>query len=877
MAAKRNRLPRDRQAAIPALTEGADVAEYLELPGDPDEIVLTETPDGGAFVDMPGEREESTPPDEGFYANLAERLPDHIRRRIVADLIQRIEEDKESRKPRDKQYEEGIKRTGLGKDAPGGADFEGASRVVHPMMTEACIDYQSRVMKELWPPSGPVKPKILGSVTTEKTERAKRKTEHMNWQTTTQMKEARAVLETTLTQVPLGGSQFIRLWQDHRLKRPRCEFASVDNIHLPANAADFASASRKTFEDKVSAVEFRQRVDAGLYIDPGLPAPSMLDEKSAAETASDKVEGVIDPTTNLDGDRSIYETQTYLDVSEEAAEALGDDIEQAGDLNPYLISIDVSGREMLGMYRNWEEHDPAKEPIEHLFEFPFLPWRGALSIGFPQIIGGLSAAATGALRALLDSAHIANVASGYVLKGAGISGQTRSPRPGELVEVDAGMEADDIRKRILPTGMVQPSPVLFQLLGAVTEMAKGVVRTSLDDAPAGQGNTPVPVGTQMSRVEEGLVVFSAVHGRAHAALDRFLAGLHRLNRLYLPEQVKVDAKGTEIMVRRKDYEGPCDIMPVSDPTIYSDQQRFAQLGYIQSRMMVAPQLWNAREVELAGLRLIKWPDPETLLVAPADPEEANAVVENLNMGLGKGAIVFAHQDHLAHIQAHMDFLKSPALGSNPMIAPAFLAKALPHIAEHILNFYAVHTVNTVEAAARKKVGDLLSNDEDIKGMFDQLLGQASQIIVPEVEQAVSGAMPILLEAFQHLQQLQPKPPMDPALAAVQAAQAETQRKTAADQASQQQSAAELAAKTHLDAAGQQQQAQTDAEKLALQQQANAIQADRVAAIREGQQMTAQTKLATTAADNQTAMDISSAKIESGHGSSMTDGGSLEGQ
>lgn len=852
-AQRPNRLPPDRQAGTAfgyAPSYGTDIGEYLALPGDPNAIAIEDAEDGGAYVNLPGERVESAPPDEGFYSNLAEALPDYIKDRICTDLLRRVEEDKEARRERDKQYEEGIKRTGLGKDAPGGAQFEGASRAVHPMMTEACIDYASRVMKELFPPSGPVKPKVLGVVTSEKTEKAKRKTEHMNWQATSQIKEFRSVLEITLTQTPLGGSQFIRLYWDHRLKRPRVEFAPIDKVYVPPSAADFASSHRKAFMDTITEVEYRQRVASGMYLDLKIPPPAQPLEQTKAEKASFKVEGLDSHADNIDGDRQVWEVQAYLQVTEDAAEILG--LEQAGELYPYLITIDETSKSMLAMYRDWEDGDEAHEPIEHLFEFPFLPWRGAFSIGFPQIIGGLSAAATGALRALLDAALIANAPGGFILKGSGASGQTRQPNPGEMAEIDGGLEADDIRKRILPNAqMAQPSPVLFQLLGFVTEAAKGVVRTSLDETPT-QGGAPVPVGTQMSRVEEGLVVFSAAHARAHAALSRLLAGLHRLNRLYLPEVLRVDAAGKEIMVRRRDYEGPCDVQPVSDPTIYSDQQRFAQLGYIQQRMMAVPGLYNVREVELAGLKLMKWADPETLLMPQPAPEETNAVAENVNMAMGRGALVVPEQDHLAHLQVHLDFMRSPVLGASPIIAPMFVPAALRHCAEHVLQYYAKHAMQTIEQAAGRRVGDLLSNDGRVKLMFDRLLAMASQRIGPEVQQALAGALPVLQQAAMMAQQMGPKPPMDPAQAALQAAQMETQRKAAADQATN----------------------QTNQGKLALQQQANAIQADKVQAMREDAQMQAETKLQQTAANNQTAETVAQMRGMGGAAPGMTDGESM---
>jgi hypothetical protein len=843
----RNKLPPDRRASgtpdspddqFRALQGGVDVSEYVALEDDPDVIDMVPTEDGGAIYYLGGDTEDPERTSGEFYDNLAEDIPDPVLTRIASDLLRKIEEDKKDREPRDKQYEEGIRRTGLGKDAPGGADFEGASRVVHPMITEAAIDYASRIMKELFPIAGPVKPKINGVVTAEKQERADRVTGHMNWQLTEQIAEARTVMEKTLTQVPLGGSQFIRQWWDHRLGRPRWAFVPIDNVYIPANAGDFATATRKTFAESITQVEYRHRVDSGQYRDIMTPPPSQLPEPSRAKRASDKVEGVGDPALNLDGDRMVYEVSTYLEVTPEMADILG--LEEEDKLYPYIVTIDESSRQVLALYRDWEEDDETHEPIDYLFEIPFLPWRGAYAVGLPHVIGGLSAATTGALRALLDTAHAQNAISGAVLKGSGVSGQTNQPEIGQMIEIDGGLEADDIRKRVMKFDMGTPSPVLLQLLGILVESARGVVRTSLDDQ-ATNTNANTPVGTQLSRVEEGLVVYSAVHGRAHAALNRILRGLARLNRLYLPESIRVDIAGKEIFVRRSDYDGPPAIQPVSDPTIYSDQQRLAQINAVQMRVKEAPGLYNLRKVEERFLALLKLPDFEELLTDKPEPHELNAVNENLSMALGQPVVVFPEQNHLAHLQVLLDFMKSPVLGANPLIAPKYLPLALQHAAEHIVYFYVQHTTDLVKEAAGVPASELMSNDDKVKGMFDELMAMASQHVVPGVEQAFVQAAPVLQAAMQMAIALRPKPPVDPAIeAATQTALAETKRKGEKDKA---------------DAALEQQQQQIEQAKLEEKRESDA----RDAAV----------KVETNTDDNITALAIASKA-----GEHLINGGSI---
>jgi hypothetical protein len=112
----------------------------------------------------------------------------------------------------------------MGNDAPGGANFNGASKVVHPIMAETCIDFAARAIKELFPPDGPTKTKIIGDVNDKKTLVSERKVEFMNWQLTDQIEEFRDEEEQMLTQLPLGGSQYMKLWYDDKKRRPCAEF-----------------------------------------------------------------------------------------------------------------------------------------------------------------------------------------------------------------------------------------------------------------------------------------------------------------------------------------------------------------------------------------------------------------------------------------------------------------------------------------------------------------------------------------------------------------------------------------------------------------------------------------------------------------------------
>ena len=418
---------------IDGIKENEDGSAEIDIPETGADV--EELEDGSAIVMLDDDLEDNE--DEDFYSNLSESIDLWSMQKIAIKYIDLIDKDKQAREKRDKQYEEGIRRTGLGDDAPGGANFMGASKVVHPVMAEACVDFAAAAIKEMFPPDGPVRTKILGDATEEKTEIAERKRDYMNWQLTEQIEEFRDEQEQLLTQLPLGGSQFMKMWYDPQLKRPRAEFVPIDNILLPFAAVNFYTAQRVTEVQDITDEEFRSRINSGLYRDIDYIRSSDEPTESKPEKASNKIEGK-QVQDNEDGVRRVFHIFVNLELE--------DDSKTKGDLAPYILMIDDSSSEIVGLYRNWEEGDDTMAKLDWIIEFKFIPWRGAYAIGLPHLIGGLSAALTGSLRALLDTAHINNAATMLKLKGAKVSGQSQEIEVTQVTEIEAAPGVDDIRK-----------------------------------------------------------------------------------------------------------------------------------------------------------------------------------------------------------------------------------------------------------------------------------------------------------------------------------------------------------------------------------------------------------------------------------------------
>jgi hypothetical protein len=422
--------------------------------------------------------------------------------------------------------------------------------------------------------------------------------------------------------------------------------------------------------------------------------------------------------------------------------------------------------------------------LDWIVEFKFIPWRGAYAIGLPHLIGGLSAALTGSLRALLDSAHISNSQTMLKLKGGRMSGQNDRIEPTQVVEIEGAPGVDDVRKLAMPLPFNQPSSVLYNLLGWLTDAAKGVVTTA--EEKIGDVNSNTPVGTTQALIEQGAKVFSSIHARLHRSQAKSLKIISRINNWYLSEMD--NQSGEEIEVRDFAYNN--DVVPVSDPNIFSETQRLAQT---QALLQMAtgcqiPGMFDMRAVYHRILSQLKVPNLEEVLPNPQGMKESNAALENISMTMGRMAGAYPDQDHLAHIQTHLDYAENPTYGASPMIAPTLLPKIVDHIKQHLMLHYLQEMRATLAKANGGEDPIKLHEERPIDQNAQKAVAMASRLVNEDARTTLSMYMPRIMKLFQQVQQIQ-QSQQQSAMMADPTAQvlfktqmAETQRKQAESQA-----------------------------------------------------------------------------------------------
>jgi chaperonin GroES len=760
----------DEQEDFP-IEEQEDGSAVVDLP----DLDMEEQPDGSAIVQI-DDGPEFNPE---FYDNLADSIDPSTLSSLAFRYLDLLETDKEARSLRDKQYEEGIRRTGMGNDAPGGATFMGASKVVHPAMAEGCVDFASRAIKEMFPPDGPVKTKILGKMDDIKSAKSERKRDYLNWQITEQIEEFKDEQEQLLTQLPLGGSQYFKLWFDEQKKRPCVEFLPIDRVILPFAATNFYTAQRAAEVHEITQYEFERRIRTGMYRDINYVKASGTLDQNKVEQANNKVEGK-QFQENQDGLREVYHIYCYLELE--------DDKKTKGEYAPYILMVDKLDNQVVGLYRNWEEQDKTMTKLDWVVEFKFIPWRGAYAIGLPHLIGGLSAALTGALRALLDTAHINNSATMLKLKGAKISGQSQQVDVTQIIEIEGAPGVQDIRQIAMPMPFNPPSPVLFELLGWLDNAAKGVVTTSEEKIADVTSNSPV--GTTQALIEQGAAVFSAIHSRMHDSQARVLKILCRLNRWHFDEMKQSDVVA-DLEITRDDFEKNTDVVPVSDPHIFSETQRMAQNQAVLALAEKHPDQFNIGAVLSRMLKQMKVPNINELMKDTPSPEQRTSADENAAMLIGQPSYAYLQQDHIAHIQDHLQFAMNPFLGQSPFADPNYLNNLIEHLKQHMTLWYLNRSNGYVEESTGKPVDNY--DDPALTATIDKIYTTVGAHVMLDTQQVFGqfqqALNQIIQMAQQRKQQAQPLPP--DAQVVKDTNMAETQRKTQKDQADMQLAQAKL--------------------------------------------------------------------------------------
>lgn len=652
-------------------TELGDNAPSSEDDGEEPNYTIEEDEDGGALITYDTSTENRDISTLGFGDNLAEGMDEKRLRSMSKELSNSVEEDDESREEWKKMYEEGLTLLGLTYDDRT-EPFEGSTGVTHPILNEAVTQFQAQAYKEMLPAGGPARAQIVGEMTPEKELQAARVKDFLNYYITVEMEEYDPDYDQMLYYLGYGGSTFKKVYRDGELGRAVSPYVLPNDLIVPYGARDLATADRVTHVIRISRNDLRKQQVSGFYRDIELQEPAEMDRDDIIEK-TDKITG-IEPASDPD-DYTLYEIHTYLDL--EGLEDIGADGEPTGIKLPYIVTINVDTGDVLSIRRNYDEKDPKKRKRQYFVHYKFMPGLGFYGFGLVHLLGNLSRSSTSILRQLIDAGTLANLPAGFKAKGLRIQDEGALLQPGEWRDVDA--PGGSLRDSLLPLPYKEPSATLMQLLGFCVSAAEKFIGTA--DLGMTDSNQEMPVGTTIALLERGSRVLSAVHKRLHYAQKQELKLLTRAIRESV-EAYPYDVKGGP-QIFMQDFDDRIDVIPVSDPNIFSMTQRISMAQEQLRLAQTAPQMHNQYEAYHRMYSALGVRDIDLLLPPPPKQQPEGPAMENArSMIVPNGAPqlkAFPDQDHMSHISAHIAFIKTPLIQTSPQVYGILLA----HIFEHV--------------------------------------------------------------------------------------------------------------------------------------------------------------------------------------------------
>ena len=616
-----------------------------------------------------------------FNANLAEVIDKSDLGRIYSDLMADIDDDKSSRKEWVDQYTEGLKFLGM-KFEDRTEPFEGASGVIHPLLAESVTQFQAQAYKELLPAGGPVKTTVVGFATPQTSLQAARVQEFMNYLITQEMKEYDPETDQLLFYLPLSGSAFRKVHFDQSLGRPVSRFIPSEKLIVPYGTTSLDNAVRITHVVDMSMNEILKLQQTGFYRKTKISGESDDTTYSSTDVEQeiDELQGVKPSGSSSDYEAELMEVHVELDIPGfEDKDAQG---EETGIKLPYIVTLLPKQNTILSIRRNYVETDAMRRRIDYFVHYKFLPGVGFYGFGLTHMIGGLSQASTSILRQLIDAGTLANLPAGFKARGIRIRDTDVPLQPGEFRDMDA--PGGSLRDALMPLPFKEPSGTLLQLLGMLVEAGRRFA--SVGDMQVGDGNQQAPVGTTVALLERGTKVMSAIHKRMHYSQKVEFNLLARVIKESPIQAYPYMIANGQPQILPQDFDDRIDIIPVSDPNIFSMSQRVMLAQEMMQMVQGAPEIHGPmgmyeayrRLYEAMGVQQI-----EQLLPPPPQPQPMSPAMENAGFLQGQPAQAFEDQDHDAHIQAHLTLLKSPIVAAMPPGQSPVAAMIQAHIFQHV--------------------------------------------------------------------------------------------------------------------------------------------------------------------------------------------------
>ena len=562
-------------------------------------------------------------------ANIAKDLPRKELDKIGGKVVQGYMLDKESRSDWEVTMEKALK---IAKQVwePKTQNGELKSNVKYPLITQAAIEFASRVYPELVQGGRVVRTKVIGDDPTFiKAEKASRVATYMSTYLVDLDPDWSEDLDRLLHMLPIFGTMFKKTYYDPISKRTISEIINPDRIVVNQGITSLDTARRITHVLEKSSNDIIERQRAGLYLDMSL--------EELTSTDDDQI-----PDFILEDDNRFEDEDAPIRLLEQHCFL---DLDDDGYQEPYIVTVHAESGRVLRIVHRYKEVEMVDGKLRRIvpenffvdFHFIMSPDGSYYSVGIGKLLLPLNEAINTLINQLIDSGTLNNQQSGFVGRGLRIKNGDIRVRQGEWKILDTAT-GNDIKNNIVPLPTKEPSVTLFQLLGLLLEVGKDL--SSVNDIS--QGKQPaqnVPATTILTLQEQGMKVFNAITARLYRAMKKEYKRIFMLFRTYLSDKEYQEILDNALAVVKNDFDmKTMDIMPVADPAMSSDSQRIMRAQALMQLPTVDPMIATRfllealqipdEQIEALMSKENRPPDPDAIKTQ-AEVERMKAETQNL--------------------------------------------------------------------------------------------------------------------------------------------------------------------------------------------------------------------------------------------------------
>lgn len=587
--------------------------------------------------------------------NLAEDIKKEERQKIAQEICQQYRIDILGRKDWEEKREKYYKLW-LCKRDPKNTPFPNAANICIPMLAVACNQFHSRAYQAFtsppqWVKGMPVEENDVKNATVVE--------QYMNWQLMYDMDTFESEMDKLLLYVPINGTGFKKLFYDAKNERPVSEYVSAMDVILPYRTRSIETARRIIHRVWLHYDELKLRAekDKDFYID----FDKITEGSGAYEEGSNPMQQVKD-----DVGTSTANTEEHPKLILECHKIYP---LKKGIYQPYIFTVDYESETLLRVTSRLLKIGNKEQTLNHFIDYHFIPNpEGYYSLGFGHFLEVLNEMANTAFNQIFDSGRLSNQPFGFYGRRAGVKKRELKLWPGRMEEVE------DASQIYFPN-MQRVDQTLFQILGLIQQYAEQF--TSLSDYLLGRESrgtkTPTASGT-LAIIEQGLILYSVMIKRLFTSFKKELRLIYLLNQFNLPKEKQYRVLGQDNRlafpkIKRVDFDGHVDIIPIGDPSYASRLTRRQEAQEVYSMLLANPligasnpniQIQNPQAILEATKDLLETYDKKDIQkFLPKLPEPMmSPEAENALFIQGDPHEPQTGEDHKNHLTVHLNFRRT---------------------------------------------------------------------------------------------------------------------------------------------------------------------------------------------------------------------------